>query len=287
MLKKSANEVWSSKPENHLFFLLPKVNGMARFKRRKYGRRKLKLKRRKSFRAKRLRRIKRRGGNYTKRTKFPVKNPFGDKAYVKLRFNRIGFFNGDNASTQIAMSYRSINDLADEWLTAEAISKGFLTYPKLFRRYKVNGVMVKFTVYQLQPQTGDPFPVAAWLIPYSVLDGTPTVVAQNLYSIKAQRHSAWTNVQNWGWGGRSTTLKKFFKMKTLVGANYPSTDIDYTGTMDISGNPYNPPTIQWRFLAGVSSIAGVALPSSQGFHYNVEMTYYVEFWEQVWEQQGL
>ena len=76
-------------------------------------------------------------------------------------------------------------------------------------------------------------------------------------------------------------------MKTLVGANYPSTDIDYTGLTDISGNPYNPPAIIWRFLAGVSSIAGVALPSNQGFHYNLEMTYYVEFWEQTNEQQGL
>ncbi|ACQ78156.1 hypothetical protein [Circovirus-like genome RW-A] len=256
-------------------------------KRRSYGR-KSRLKRRRSVKQRRIRRIKRRSGIYTKRTRFPAKNPFGDKAYVKLRFNRASYISGDGASSQTTTTYRTINNLADTWLSFESVSKGFLTYPKLFRRYKVNGVMVKFTVYQLKNSTGSgEFPSLAWILPYSTLDGTPTVFAQNAIALKSQRHTAWANVANWGNGGRSTTVKKFFKMKSLVGANYPSTDIDYSGTTDVLANPYNAPAIEWRFLAGISSVAEVALPTTQSYHYNLEMTYYVEFWEQTWEAQGL
>lgn len=185
----------------------------------------------------------------------------------------------------MALSYRTINDLSETWLNSQSISKGFLTYPKLFRRYKVNGVMVKWTLYQLN--TVQPYPVLGWIIPYSAVDGAPTVIAQNPSSLKAQRHTAWGNVANWGYGGKPTVIKKFFKMKTLVGANYPSTDVDYSGITDYTGNPYNPPAIQWRFIPGVCSVAGAALSTSQGWHYNLEMTYYVEFWEQTNEQQYL
>lgn len=249
------------------------------------------LTRRKSFgklkQRRTVRRLKRRSGVYVKRTRFPAKNPFGDKAFVKLRFNYAGYFQGDNASTQNASPF-PLNDLNAVYAVgAQSLSKDFITYPKLFRRYKVNGIMAKLTLFQLQPTTGDPYPLIGWMIPYSVLDGTPTVIAQNANAIKGERHTAWTNIKNWGWGGSSTTLKKFFKMKTLVGANYPSTDIDYSGVTDITGNPYQAPPIIWGFYAGVSTVAQIALPSAVSVHYNLEITYYVEYFEQTpWDMQS-
>lgn len=259
---------------------------MARFKRRKYGGRKLRFKRRKSFRAKRVRKLKRRGGVYTKRTKFPAKNPFGDRALVKLRFNFAGFLQGDNVSSQTSTSV-SLNNLAAIWSMSQSYSKGFLTYPKLFRRYKINGVMAKFTVYLLQNNAVTLAPVMAWMLPSSVLDGTPTVLAQNANMLKAERHTAWRNVRNWGYGGGPTVVKKFFKLKTLVGASYPTTDIDYSGTTDVIGNPYNAPTINWNLFYGISTVAQGAWASGNSVHYNLELTYYTEFFEQTWDQQNL
>lgn len=125
------------------------------------------------------------------------------------------------------------------------------------------------------------------MIPYSLLDGTPTVVAQNPGSLKAERHTKWGYVKNWAEGGGPTTIKKFFKLKTLVGANYPSTDIDYSGTTDVIGNPYNSPAIEWAVLFGHTSVAGVPIALDDTIHWQLEMTFYVEFWEQTWDQQAL
>lgn len=165
------------------------------------------------------------------------------------------------------------------------MSKGFLTYPKFFRRYKVNGVMAKFTLYQKQTSSMDP--LLGWMIPYGPNDGAPTVVMQNANTIKSQRHTAWSNVKNWGGGGGPTTLKKFFKMKTLTGNKFPNTDLDYTSFTDSLGNPYNTPPETWLFYAGICTVNQLAMSSTESVDYNLELTYYVEFWEQVNEQQNL
>lgn len=195
---------------------------------------------------------------------------------------------GDGASSQTSVQF-TVNDLNTVANSGQTFSKGFLTYPKLFKRYKVNGVMAKLTVFELQESGigGSPYPLVGWILPYSVLDGTPTVLSQNINALKAERHTAWGNVKNWGWGGGPTTIKKFIKMKTVVGSNYPSTDIDYSGITDLSGNPYQQPLIIWNMLVGISTVAQIALPTTQSVHYNLELTYYVEFFEQTWEQQGL
>lgn len=252
-------------------------------KRKSYGRKRL-------VRRKSVRRIKRRGGVYTKKTRFPAKNPFGDRALVKLRFNFNGYLSGDGASTQASAS-RAVNDLSVVWNYPDSMSKGFDTYPKLFKRYRVNGVMVKLTLFQIQPSNLTAFlpgkPVLGFIIPYSTLDGAPGVVAQNAGSIKQERHTAWGNVKNWGQGGGPTTIKKFLKMKTLVASNLASTDVDYAGTTDLISNPYNSPAITWQTLFGITSVAGVVLEPADSWHYNVEMTYYVEYFEQTWQQQSL
>lgn len=182
----------------------------------------------------------------------------------------------------------SLNDLSDVY-TAPTYSKGFLTYPKLFKRYKVNGVLAKFTSFQIQPSSGSPLPLINFMIPYSILDGTPTVLNQNPGALKAERHTKWGYVKNWGYGGGPTTIQKFFKMKTLVGANYPNTDIDYTGTTitPVITNAYGSPAIEWALLFGHASVAGVPIASDDTVHWQLELTYYVEFWEQTWENQGL
>lgn len=259
-------------------------------RRRAYGRRRYKL-RRKSLRRKSIRKLKRRNGNYTAVKKFQARNPFGDRALVKLKFNYQGFLSGDGSSTQ-AMGTWSINDLADVYNKglSSSISKGFLTYPKMFRRYRVNGAMVKFTVFAVQPVNAvgtAPTPLVAALIPFSEVDGTPTVVGQNPVTFTAQRHTKWTYVKNWAMGGGPSTVKKFFSLKHLAGNNYPKTDIDYSGVTDVTGNPYNQPETTWSFLAGFASVAGIALPTAASIHYNLTITYYVEYSEQVWEQQGL
>ncbi len=252
-------------------------------RRKSFGKRRL-------FRRKSVRRLKRRGGVYTKKTRFPAKNPFGDRALVKLRFNFNGFLAGDGASTQ-ASATRTVNDLNTVWTYSGSFSKGFDTYPKLFRRYRVNGAMVKLTLFQIQPSNLTAFlpakPVLGFILPYSTLDGTPGVIAQNTNSIKQERHTAWANVKNWGQGGGPTTVKKFLKMKTLVANNLANTDVDYAGTTDALGNPYNAPAITWQTLFGVTSVAGVVLEPTDSWHYNIEMTYYVEYFEQTWQQQQL
>lgn len=204
---------------------------------------------------------------------------------VKLRLNYCGYAGGDDASPTAIAQAIPLNDLAAIYTSADTISKGYLTYPKLFRRYRVNGVLAKFTVFQLAASINTP--MLAFMQPYSNAEGSPSSTMRVASTLKQQRWTKTGYVRNWGNGGGPTTIKQFYGIKKMTGSNLANTDIDYAGITDVSGNPYNSPANTWFLNTGVTSVAEIAMSSTQSYHYNVEITYYVEYFEQVREQQGL
>lgn len=258
------------------------------YRRRRYGRRPKTRRLRRFLRSKSVRRFKRRGGQSqrVKVKRYGVANPFGDKAMVKLKFNYANYMVGDNASPTTQGTALPINDLSAIYVYSNTMSKGYLTYPKLFRRYRVNGVMVRFTVFPY-PNSNPTVPTMMFLQPWSDDEGNPTSTMRVASTLKQQRWTKTGYMSNWAQGGRGTTISQFWKMSRLTGSNLTKTALQYTAITDVSGNPYNAPAEQWSFNYGVTSVAELVLASQQSFHYNLEVTYYVEFFEQVREQQGL
>jgi len=203
---------------------------------------------------------------------------------VKLRVNLAGNANGDGIGPTIVAETIPVNDFNSLWAYAQAVSKGFLTYPKLFRRYKINGVMAKWTIFQTgndNPQA----PLMAFMQPYSAVEGVPTSNMRVASALKQQRWTKWGYVRNWAQGGGPSTIKQFFGMRKMSGNSVQ--DLDYAGITDVTGNPYQALANQWWLVTGVTSVGENALGVSVGYEYNLELTYYVEYYEQVREQQSL
>jgi len=205
---------------------------------------------------------------------------------VKLRFNFASYTAGDDASPTAIANTFALNDLSQIYTNADTISKGYLTYPKLFRRCRVNGVLAKFTVFQLIGGSAS-YPSIAFMQPYSTAEGAPTSTMRVASTLKQQRWTKTGYVKNWGYGGGPTTIKQFFSIKKMSGSDLARTDMNYASITDVTGNPYNSPANIWYLVAGMTTAAQVALSSTQSYHYNLELTYYVEYFEQVREQQGL
>lgn len=258
------------------------------FRRRTNARRPKRTRRLRRFlRSKSVRRFKRRG-EQSKRIsvrRYGVANPFGDKAMVKLKFNYANYFQGDAASFTVEGPIYPINDLAALYSYVDTISKGYLTYPKLFRRCRVNGVMARLTIFSVTQEF--PYPVMAFMQPWSDDEGNPTVNNKTASTLKQQRWTKTGYVRNWAAGGGPTTISQFFGVKKLMGSDIARTSLAYTSITDTSGNPYNSPTEKWNLNFGVTSAGQVVLPVSASFHYNLELTYYVEYFEQIREQTGV
>jgi len=219
---------------------------------------------------------------------FGANNPFGDRAYVKLAFNYAGAANGDGASPTTVAQAISLNDLNSVWPASQSMSKGFLTYPKLFRRYRVHGVLAKWTIFHtITGSSFTPQPLIAFMQPYTEAEGSPTSTMRVASTLFQQRWTQAGYVNNWVAGGTPTTIQRYYSVSKLTGSNNAKTDMDYAGITDVTGNPYQSPENTLSMQCGVTTVDESAMSVTNSVAYNLQLTYYVEYFEQIREQQNL
>lgn len=211
-------------------------------------------------------------------------NPFGDKAIVRLKFNYAGNFSGDSAQPSIDAGI-TLNDLSQIWIFSQSVSKGYLTYPKLFNRYRVTGVAVKFTTCSFR-QTS-PVPFIQYLLPYNSDEGAPTASMKLASTVKQQRFAKTAVTQSWANGGKETSVTAYFDIEALVGDRTARTDDAYTAITDTVGNPYNSPARQWFVRYGCTTMNELVATAADTFFWNMEMVYTVEYFAQKHEQQAV
>jgi len=219
----------------------------------------------------------------TTKYSFEPNNPFGDKAIVKLKFNYANQMTGGGVLPYIDGDV-SLNDLSALYAFAQSVSKGYLTYPKLFTRYRVTAVAVRLSAAATRTS---PVPFLMYLLPYTSDEGAPTSLMRVASTIKQQRFSTVGYVAPYSTGAPVSHIDANYNMKAILGDKMAQTDIAWTGFTDPVANPYNSPGFTVGLKYGVTNMTEATASASDTFSINLEVVYTVEFFAQKHEQQAL
>lgn len=236
--------------------------------RKRYGRRKLGLRR-----GRRLYRRKSRGMQRIQRRRYPARNPFGDKVQVKFKFTNGGTFTVTNAN--FVQQTGAFNDLSQAE-SAFTACPGFTVYPTLFSNYRVTGVKIRFTP-MMHPATAAQGPATAF-----IMGGDGVLLTPSIATAPEQRWISYKTLNNWQTGGATKSLSLYLSTMKVGGADRTiANDQDYTSTCNTSAPFYNAVPEQVAFQFGLLNTSGALWPGTGGAllcTYMVSFTYYVTFW---------
>lgn len=237
--------------------------------RKRYGRRKLGLRKRSRFGRRRVGR----GMQRIQRRRYPARNPFGDKVQVKFKFTNGGTFTVTNAA--FVQQTGAFNDLSQAE-TAFTACPGFTVYPTLFRNYRVTGVKIRFTP-MMHPATAAQGPATAF-----IMGGDGVLLNPSIATAPEQRWITYKTLNNWQTGGTTKSLGLYLSTMKVGGADRTiANDQDYTSTCNTTSPFYNAVPEQVAFQFGLLNTSGALWPGTGGAllcTYMVSFTYYVSFW---------
>lgn len=259
---------------------------MVRTYRRKAGyRRRLPYRRRRTYRRKmsyRKTRYRRRGRGMQRLVKrrYPARNPFGDKVFVKFRVTKGGTFNVPSPSAEFVRQVGPVNDLSGT-LALMGNSPGYSWYPQLFENYRVTGLKIRFTpIINTLNNEGATLPPQGMI---AYINAGPTLAANpSVSSLPEQRWCRYKPINSWYTGGPTKSVSLYMSVQKLAGGDRTTaTDLEYTGECQ-STTPYygavvNTVNYEWGITTlNDGNFIGVA--TDKLCDYMVTYTYYVTFW---------
>lgn len=248
--------------------------------RRRYSnRRRRSYKRKVSYRRTRYRRRGRGMQRLVKRS-YPVRNPFGDKVFVKFRATRGGSFMVPSPAAEFVRVEGIVNDLSTT-LVAMGNSPGFSWYPQLFQQYRVTGLKIRFTPI-LNPIDN----AGATLAPQGMIAyinaGQNLAPNPSVSSLPEQRWCRYKPINSWFMGGSTKSVSLYMSVNKLAGGDRTTAnDIDYTGTTITSTPWYSAVPEHLNFEFGITSLNDgnfLGPATNKLCDYMVTYTYYVTFW---------
>lgn len=213
------------------------------------------------------------------KTKYPARNPFGDKVFVKFRMTKGGTMIAP-ASQQYVRVEGEMNDLS-ETLVDLGNAPGYSWYPQLFQNYRVTGLKIKFTPV-INPLTseGNTLPPQSLIAYINAGDGLSSNPAVN--TLPEQRWCRYKYLNSWFQGGPTKSVSLYMSTNKLAGGDRTtSSSVTYTGTCTATTPYYSTVESQLHYEYGICTLNGANFIGPAGAKicdYMVTYTYYVTFW---------
>lgn len=206
-------------------------------------------------------------------------NPFGDKVQYKFKFSLGGTLTapGGTSFFQAQTSLRAM-DLAHAQ-TVFTSCPGFLDYGRLFSRYRVTGIKVRFT-----PVWNDVAAGGTGIVPCAYMEahGPNDVPNPSISVMPERRWGRWKPLNNWENGGGTKGISMYYSIPKVVGPDrIVINDAAYTGTITTAEPPvYVTPTNggDMSVRMGIMSAGGDNIPAGTYGSYILTATYYTTLW---------
>lgn len=215
-----------------------------------------------------------------KSTRWPARNPLGDRLFYKAVFSIGGHFVGNPAAANWVIEnngqFNSFPDLMS--FVGNNLSPGLDILGGSFENYRVRGVAFTYTVFPTPDAATHPFCIFA----DASADGEwPTTMAVNV--APELRWCKYRVCGVAGAGAKPTVFKVYFSTNKVYGPDkVVKNSMQFLGnTNNFNPSPvtWNPPALGPWLRTGIFSLSGDNLPTDGTIlaNYMVRMKVYVEF----------
>lgn len=192
-----------------------------------------------------------------KTTRWPVRNPFGDNLYYKLRIVAGAVNSMPTTGSSLVVFTAQANNAA-AYVNSFGPGPGLTQLSAAFQKYRVMGVKVKLTAW---PDAASPQPICL----FTNASADATFPAPTVSILPEQRWGRYRVIASAATGARPTSLTSYYSINKIYGPDQVvKNDVEFTANTATS-TPYfgtapsAGPNIQWGFftLSGVNPTAAI------------------------------
>lgn len=206
-----------------------------------------------------------------KTTRWPVRNPFGDNLYYKLRIvaGAVGVL--PTTGSSVVLFTAQANNAA-AYVTAFGPGPGLTQLSAAFQKYRVMGVKVKLTAW---PDAASPQPICL----FTNVSADNAFPAPTVGILPEQRWGKYRVVASAATGARPTSLTTYYSINKIYGPDQVvHNDVEFTANTQTSTPYFGPAPSQGPYIqTGLFTLSGVNPTANINCTIKTEITLYLKY----------